>query len=452
MGRLFWKVFLGFWLTMAVIIVTTTIVLSLLVEQSEPDRSRARQEARLETSAITAQLLLNQGGTSALRDWLREHNARGRNSLWLLDERGRDLLGRRPPPLLRHAAQSDRRYAHRGVVAATITGPDGANFHLLTSPAIHGAPGRPGVLVIAVPIALIASGLVCWALAQYLVRPVHHLQRATRRLAAGELYVRVRPAIGRRRDEIADLGSDFDKMAERLQGLVDAQRQLLRDVSHELRTPLARLHVALGLARQRSQGVDVELDRIELEANRLDELIGELLTVMRLQSGADTPQFEPVDLQALVNDVVEDANLEAESGNRHLRLTSTSTAVVQGDPALLRRAIENIVRNAVRHTAENSAVEVGLHRNGKVRISIRDHGPGVAEADLQKLFKPFFRIENARDRASGGYGLGLTIAQQAIRVHGGEITASNAAGGGLHVEVVLPSSPPNNEMLTITST
>ena len=158
MGRLFWKIFLGFWLTTAIIIVTTTIVLSLLVERSEPDRTRARQEARLETSAITAQLLLNQGGASALRDWLREQNARGSNSLWLLDERGRDLLGRRPPPLLRHAAQSDRRYAHRGVVAATITGPDGANFRLLAPPAVRGAPDRPGVLVIGVPIALFASG------------------------------------------------------------------------------------------------------------------------------------------------------------------------------------------------------------------------------------------------------------------------------------------------------
>ena len=436
MGRLFWKVFLGFWLTTAIVIVATAIVLSLLVEQSEPGRLRARQEARLETSAVTAQLLL-QREPEELVEWLEEQNEHGRNPLWLVDPDGRDILGRPIPPGLRRALR-DGRLDRFG---ATVMAPDGTAFRLFAPPPrVDGQRDRPGILAIGLPLALLISGLVCWLLARYLARPVHHLQTATRRLADGELDVRVGPAIGRRRDEIAALGTDFDRMAERLQQLLDAQRRLLRDVSHELRTPLARLHVALGLARQRGQGVDTELDRIELEAKRLGELIDELLTVMRLQSGTDTPNFATLDMSTLLADIVEDAKLEAAGKPCHLDADLGADVHVRGDRELLRRAVENILRNAIRHTAPDTAVDIALRRQGSVHVVIRDRGPGVPEAELSRLFEPFVRVEGARDRETGGYGLGLAIANQAIRVHHGTLTATNAAGGGLEVAIELPSA------------
>ncbi len=436
MSRLFWKVFLGFWLTTAVIIVATTVVVSMLVERSDVGRFLAREEARLETSAVTAQVLLSQDGPAALRAWLREQNSPGRTPLWLVDDNGRDVLGRHMPPPLRRAL----RLGSRAVLTANVNAPDGTVFRLVAPPPWpqDRPSGRPGILGIGLPIAIVISGFVCWALARYLARPVYHLQRATRRLAAGELSVRVGPAMGRRRDEIADLGTDFDRMATRLQELLDAQQRLLRDVSHELRTPLARLHVALGLARQRGDGIDAELDRVELEAKRLDELIGELLAVMRLQSGADTPTSQPVKLRPLLSEVVEDAKLEADERPCRLELTAKTSPEIAGDRELLRRAVENVVRNAIRHTAPNTVVTVTLDGPDPAKVTIRDHGPGVPDLDLPTVFEPFFRVESARDRTSGGHGLGLAIAQQAIRAHGGEIVAVNVPDGGLQVEIRLP--------------
>ena len=438
MSRLFWKVFLGFWVVTAVVVVVTNVVLSQLIERSGPDRFIAAQQARLETSAVTVQLLLNQGDLAGLRGWLREQNARGRNPIWLVDERGRDVLGRRVP---RQLVEAVERGARR-VPAAQVTAPDGGSYRLVVPPPRppFGPRTRPAILPIGLPIAIVISGFVCWLLARYLARPVHHLQTATRRLAAGDLAVRVAPAMGRRRDEMADLATDFDQMAARLQELLDAQKRLLRDVSHELRTPLARLYAALGLARKRGHGVDAELDRIELEAGRLDALIGELLAVMRLQSGADAPTFEAVDVADLVAEILDDEKLEAESRPCGLALNAPDSAVVHGDRALLRRAIENIVRNGIRHTAPDTAVDVEVAADGAaVTVTIRDHGPGVPEGDLGKLFEAFFRVEGARDRASGGHGLGLAIANEAVRRHGGEISAENAADGGLRVVVRLPA-------------
>ncbi len=436
MGRLFWKVFLGFWLTTAIVIVATVVVLSLLVERADPERQRARQEARLETSAVTAQLLL-QRGREELTEWLAEQNERGRNPLWLVGPDNRDVLGRPIPQPVRRALRSGR----LDRFSATVTAPDGTAYRLFAPPPQRDKRrDRPGILAIGLPLAVLISGLVCWLLARHLARPVHHLQSATRRLADGELDVRVGPAIGRRRDEIAALGTDFDRMAERLQELLNAQRRLLRDVSHELRTPLARLHVALGLARQRGQGVDAELDRIELEASRLGELIDELLTVMRLQSGTDTPNFTTVDISGLLAEVVDDAQLEA--AGKPCRLETDLAAGVQGrgDRELLRRAVENILRNAIRHTAPDTVVAITLQQQDTISITIHDQGPGVPEAELSRLFEPFVRVEGARERQTGGYGLGLAIAQQAIRVHNGTLTASNAAGGGLEVVIELPAT------------
>jgi two-component system sensor histidine kinase CpxA len=248
----------------------------------------------------------------------------------------------------------------------------------------------------------------------------------------------------KRHDEIGQLGRDFDGMAERLESMVKAQQRLLGDISHELRSPLARLGVALGLARQRS-GVEASgsLDRIERESDNLNEMISQLLTLTRLESGTDGRKRSSVDLAALVREVAEDADFEARSVNRSVQVVSSENCSINGVEELLRSAVENVVRNALRFTAEGTAVEVALKRqngagNNFAIISVRDRGNGVPAESLDKIFRPFYRTEDARDRQSGGgTGLGLAITERAVRMHGGTVEAKNVPDGGLAVEMRL---------------
>lgn len=219
-----------------------------------------------------------------------------------------------------------------------------------------------------------------------------------------------------------------------------SQQRLVGDVSHELRSPLARLSVALELARLKA-GVEASpaLDRIELEAERLNELIGQLLTLAKMESGVSVPPTTAVALGQLVQQIVADASFEAASRQREVRLLKCDDCQTEGSPELLRRAIENVVRNAVRYTAESTAVEVALERdNNQAVISVRDFGQGVPTDSLDQLFEPFYRVAEARDRQTGGIGLGLAITKSAIQLHGGQISATNAAGGGLEIKLTLP--------------
>jgi len=264
---------------------------------------------------------------------------------------------------------------------------------------------------------------------------------------------------------------DFDRMAERIEGLVDSQSRLLKDVSHELRSPLARLSVALGLARQRAASevgpeaapeLELSLNRIELEADRLNQLIQRLLTISRLESGTDGLRKTTLSLRELVEQVARDA--EYETPGRPCRVTAPAHAtnadatdtgeneydefLVEADPDLLRSAVENAVRNATRYTAEGTTVEVRLEwqqaANGENEIIVRvlDSGPGVPDEALPKIFEPFYRLDDARNGQTGGAGLGLSIADRAIRLHGGILRASNRKEGGLQVEIRIPAGPP----------
>lgn len=301
----------------------------------------------------------------------------------------------------------------------------------------------PYGLVLRLGAALAVVLAVSWLLARSLAAPIRELRRATRRLASGDLGARVVPALGNRRDETAELGRDFDRMAARIEDLVAAQQRLLRDISHELRSPLARLGVALELARQKAGAeAALSLDRIGREAERLNDLIGQLLALTRLEGAGELPVREEVDLAELLQEVARDADFEARGRNCSVQVEACEPARVTGIPELLRRAVENVVRNAVRFTAEGTAVAVSLRQTaaGAARIEVRDRGPGLPEAALLEVFRPFYRVADARDRGTGGAGLGLAIAERAVRLHGGTIRAENEPDGGLRVTIELPKS------------
>ena len=293
--------------------------------------------------------------------------------------------------------------------------------------------------------ALLTAGVLCYMLARYIVSPVVKLRAVTRQLTEGDLSARVGPLMGNRHDELADMGRDFDAMAARIEALLGAQARLLRDISHELRSPLARLGVALDLLRKRTgPEAATHLARIEREAARLNELIGQLLSLSRWETGADGARARHVDLVALVREVSEDADFEARSQNRSVEVSECEACETSGTHTLLRSAFENVVRNAVRHTPEGTTVKVSLkcskgETNGEEAVlRVRDEGPGVPVEALKEIFRPFYRVDDSRTRETGGVGLGLAITERAVRLHGGSVNASNVHGGGFVVEIRLP--------------
>jgi two-component system, OmpR family, sensor histidine kinase CpxA len=296
--------------------------------------------------------------------------------------------------------------------------------------------------------ALLVSAAICYALTRYLTGPILRLRGAARRLAEGELAARAndtRP----RHDEIGELVRDFNFMAGRIEALVTSQRELISDMSHELRSPLARITATIGLARQRV-GDNPLFDRMERDAERLNEMIGRLLTLARLEMTATSPEMRQTNLNVLLSDIVADARWEARERSCEVELCSDCDCAIDANPDLLRSAAENIIRNAVRYTAAGTKVEVALkcrqdEDGEKAIIRVSDRGPGVPAADLYNIFRPFYRVAAARDRESGGVGLGLAIAERVARMHGGSIYAENRAGGGLVVVVVIQA--PSGEVL-----
>jgi two-component system sensor histidine kinase CpxA len=288
------------------------------------------------------------------------------------------------------------------------------------------------------------ASVICLLFAHYVTAPLRMLRRATREFAEGNLQVRIsgtKPF--HRGDEFADLARDFDNMASHIQNLVLAQQRMLGDISHELRSPLTRLQVALEIARRKS-GPEAEppLNRIETEAERLNTLIGQILHAARVELAPGSKKL--FDLAILVNEVAEDADYEASAHDRHVRVGANEMAVVHGNRDLVRSAIENVVRNAIRYTPQSTDVSIDLKRlNGsQAVVTVRDRGPGVPEDAIPHLFEPFYRVNAARDRDSGGAGLGLAITQHVVQAHGGSIRAANGAEGGLQVEIQLPLKVP----------
>jgi len=294
-------------------------------------------------------------------------------------------------------------------------------------------------LTVRLIVLVLLSGLVSFLLARYVARPIQAVRAASNALASGDTSVRVAASVEGRQDEIAQLAHDFDRMAERVEELLGVQSRLLLDVSHELRSPLARLTVGIELARQK-MGPEGQpaLDRMERETERLAELVSEVLTLARLEHHEKTAE-EDVEFEALLRELVDATQFEAEAVGKRVELSVEGPLSLRGDEELLRRALENVLRNAVRFTADQGAVDVtAVSHDTSVSITVRDHGPGVPPEALEGIFRPFYRVGTARDRATGGTGLGLAIAYRAIRAHKGTVTAENHEGGGLAVTLDIP--------------
>ena len=280
-----------------------------------------------------------------------------------------------------------------------------------------------------------SAALLAWLLA----KPIRSLHSALTDAANGNLNVRIADRMGPGNDELRDLGVEFDRMIERLRTLIVAQRQLLKDVSHEMRSPMARIQAAIGLANQQPDQVQALMERIQRESVRVDKLVGELLALSRLQADVDNQLNEEIELRELLSDIVDDARFEANANGRFIQVESEIDGVIRGNVALLRRAVENVVRNAIKYSHRGGTVEVGTALGSGDRvaiISVRDSGTGVPESDIAHIFDPFFR--SSTHARKEGSGLGLAIAKRVIESHGGSIVASNVPGGGLRVDIELP--------------
>jgi two-component system OmpR family sensor kinase len=309
---------------------------------------------------------------------------------------------------------------------------------------VYRYPDSSGIEFLAMTL---ASLLFAAGLAWYLHRPIRHLHEANQRFAAGDLGTRVSPLVGARNDEIADLARDFDHMAERLETTVNDKTRLLHVVSHELRSPLTRMQVALELARKAPEKTERMLDRIGYEIARLDTILGETLALSRLESQTEVPVDDCINLVELLEDIVNDTRFEAEQSGRTIDLDASGEILITGRGELLRSAIENVIRNGMRHTPEGSrtSIKVTEPRNNWVAIRICDDGPGVPDDELEAIFEPFFR--GRRTRSDSGHGLGLSIVRRAIEVHGGKVHADNDPAGGLCVVLQLPVATLENAPL-----
>ena len=447
---LYLKIFIWFWVAM--IIINVVLFAAFALTRPTPTRRSWRDLAQTGPNSQKAAEIYEQSGAGALSGALQATEKATGVSATFFDEHGKELSGRTVPQkaqeLSAKAAETrdiEFNFDVEGtLVARPVVTSKGQLFIYVAH--IPRPPFQPTfqTLGLRLLVVLVIGGIFCYWLARYLTTPIFKLRTTTNELAEGNLGARVATNLVKRRDEVGQLGRDFNVMAERLESMVKAQQRLLGDISHELRSPLARLGVALGLARQRS-GAEASgaLDRIERESDNLNEMISQLLTLTRLESGTDSRKRTEVNLAALVREVADDADFEARSVNRSVQVVSSDDCSINGVEELLRSAVENVVRNAVRYTPEGTAVEVALRKqNGGsdnfAVITVTDRGNGVSEDALERIFRPFYRTEDARDRQSGGgTGLGLAITERAVRMHGGSVQAVNAAGGGLAVEMRL---------------
>ena len=384
----------------------------------------------------SARTALQNGGGAAVTAYMQELNRLFGGSHYLLDGRGIDVVSgvNRAALLPRPFSEKSRSEVH-GRVTVTHRSADGRYWFVAVAPPL----GRPEpwtffpyyLLVIGV------TGLLCWLAAVGVVSPVRSVAAAVASFGQGDLAARVE---ARRRDEIGELGRAFNGMADRLERLITSERRLLEDISHELRSPLTRLKFAVKLARTSPDPLTA-LDRVERDVDRMTSLVSDIVAITGLEGDPSARSTATVHLGRLVDEVVADCRIEAEAFGCGIEVQGKIDSAICGNSELLRRAIENVVRNAIRYSSAQAPVRIALQQTrDAVQVAVRDSGPGVPDDALARIFDPFFRVEEARDKTSGGSGLGLSIAKRAVQLHGGTIKAENAMPG-LCVTISIPLAP-----------
>jgi two-component system sensor histidine kinase CpxA len=449
MQSLFLKIFFWFWAT-AIATGIALIVTFIFGPGRVPSRWHSTLTDTARSSGMIALAELERGGAPAASSYIESLERDTQLRACLFDVNGNPIAGKGCETFAdmraRVASSRSPEFAVKyGLVrvAQILPGSGGHDYIFATElpagPRAAFGMDRAAVLL-RFAVALSVSGIICYLLTLYLTGPILRLRQAAQQLAGGMLSTRAAASIERRGDELGALGRDFNTMAARIEELISRQRQLIFDISHELRSPLARLNVALDLAREGKAG-DLPFDHMESDLQRLNEMIGRLLTIARLDTVTVPVEMTTVNLTDLVAQIVEDAGFEAQKRSVAVNMAAPEHCYVCGNAELLHSAIENIVRNAIRYTAPATSVDVALEAGDKsnVLLTVRDHGKGVPENDLDRIFQPFYRVAEARDRESGGAGLGLAIADRVMRIHGGTIRAENAQPQGLKVIVEIPA-------------
>lgn len=433
-GRLFWKILLGYWLIFIFMMQALWVSFALYGNREPPENTLARRLVNMQITSAAS--LLRNGGIEAL-DAMSEN--------WPDEDRRFMTVtpAATPPSGQSHAAPGPGRMPNK--IVEWVQGAGGQGYVLTYDVeglrAQYRMDRRWHIFHIPAPMlwigglgGLLFSALLAWNL----TRPMRQLRAGFDRVAQGDLSIRLFPTMRRRHDELSEVARDFDTMAERLDLLVSAREQLLHDVSHELRSPLARLQLAIGLARQNSNNVENSLQRIEHEAGRLDKMIGELLALSRAENNA-LPDEEYFDLYGLVEAVVNDARYEAQVPGVEIALQANSELeyTVKGNAELMRRAVDNIVRNALRFSSAGQRVTVSLTPiDHQFQIVVSDRGPGVEASKLSSIFDPFVRVKSPL--SGKGYGLGLAITRKVVLAHGGQVEARNGEQGGLVITLRIP--------------
>lgn len=464
MGRLFWKFFLFFFLAQltTALGVSAFVLLNITNQNASIDQSPMSQ-ALIDAAQSTMQL----GGLKAIRQlleqWETQHLA---HRVYVVDRNAQDVLHRKVDATWVDAARDSVNSGLQDGVAQVMLSNQQSYLMFVVSSRPNKARGGmpPPELAHAPPpkakraerlnpffrlvakfpikglmIGTLASALFAAILAWYFSKPINTLRLAFERAASGDLNTSVADKMGARKDELSDLGRHFDHMASRLSALLQGQTRLLHHVSHELRSPLARMQMALGLALQNPQRAESSLHRIELESERMDKMIGELLELSRFESGMVDIKKEDFILNDLLDMIVEDAAFEASHKRIRIALDAQQTMPVSGQQDLMHRAIENVVRNAVKYAPIDSIVNIGCKLQAadkRIEITITDQGTGVLETELEDIFKPFVRGHSGSQVV--GHGVGLAITKQVVEAHGGKVWATNLKPYGFSVTMTIP--------------
>lgn len=455
MSRIAVKIFLAFWLTFFVVVTSFSLLLDVLRDQEVLQPLGTFHQRQLEQHHSQVRTIFRNRGLQGLRRFSQDIETNRRITFFLLDDDGKDLLDRAVPNAVLGFFKESRKLGipqmqlrERRMLLGPQTFPDIAPTATIllwlpmaaseASPMESWWQGRYAGAQLG--LGLLLSGLISLALALSLTRPLNRLERAATRLAQGHFDSSDIDAVALRKDEIGALAKEFGSMARRLNAALEGQQRLLRDVSHELRSPLTRLQVAIGLAsRQAGADSEASFERMEAECERLNALIGEVLALARDGNSSAETVASQFDLAVTLRALGADARFEAQANEKDVTLQLPEHLMMVGNEARLASAIENAVRNAICYTAPNTAVMLSATDSGDwICVTICDCGPGLAEEELSKIFIPFYRVSLARERETGGTGVGLAIAAQAVQWHGGKISARNRPTGGLEIEMRLP--------------